>query len=419
MKTFSIYLLLNLFIWIPVCAQSQGKPSLPDLEKAQQTLKNLPLRLEDKSILEQAKKYLDNLPDIAPDQTNISYKTRMFSNAGYSLKDILVWLPHLITQMPEQQRPLFKRASQLLQQKEPPAEKIPAVLSQNNVFQAMYKHLQQHKPLVLNKNAANPFLLPDLQKARVILIGEDHTMHYPAEQLVEYLIAYNQSAPENERITHLFVEFSYQANIAMEFIRAHIKELPEKELLKQAVEYAHKQMGKKYIPATLREEVRWLRLGYRLLKEQPDVVFYAYDLPNPSIDVRNAAAKAFLRAGYEQPNTKMVFIGGALHVLRYNLNTPLFSDPSINAQNSLANTSGIPPQEVVSIFAVGGMPWKEDAQLYGSSSAQVDLYHFAIEFYKNTPKNLAVKTPAKLFGFDYYFYFDVTKKPFVTDANTW
>ena len=205
----------------------------------------------------------------------------------------------------------------------------------------------------------------------------------------------------------------------MEFIRAHIKELPEKELLKQAVEYAHKQMGKKYIPATLREEVRWLRLGYRLLKEQPDVVFYAYDLPNPSIDVRNAAAKAFLRAGYEQPNTKMVFIGGALHVLRYNLNTPLFSDPSINAQNSLANTSGIPPQEVVSIFAVGGMPWKEDAQLYGSSSAQVDLYHFVIEFYKNTPKNLAVKTPAKLFGFDYYFYFDVTKKPFVTDANTW
>lgn len=202
MKTFSIYLLLNLFIWIPVCAQSQGKPSLPDLEKAQQTLKNLPLRLEDKSILEQAKKYLDNLPDIAPDQTNISYKTRMFSNAGYSLKDILVWLPHLITQMPEQQRPLFKRASQLLQQKEPPAEKIPAVLSQNNVFQAMYKHLQQHKPLVLNKNAANPFLLPDLQKARVILIGEDHTMHYPAEELVEYLIAYNQSAPENERITH-------------------------------------------------------------------------------------------------------------------------------------------------------------------------------------------------------------------------
>ena len=299
MKTFSIYLLLNLFIWIPVCAQSQGKPSLPDLEKAQQTLKNLPLRLEDKSILEQAKKYLDNLPDIAPDQTNISYKTRMFSNAGYSLKDILVWLPHLITQMPEQQRPLFKRASQLLQQKEPPAEKIPAVLSQNNVFQAMYKHLQQHKPLVVNKNAANPFLLPDLQKARVILIGEDHTMHYPAEQLVEYLIAYNQSAPENERITHLFVEFSYQANIAMEFIRAHIKEVPEKELLKQAVEYAHKQMGKKYIPATLREEVRWLRLGYRLLKEQPDVVFYAYDLPNPSIDVRNAAAKAFLRAGYD------------------------------------------------------------------------------------------------------------------------
>lgn len=261
--------------------------------------------------------------------------------------------------------------------------------------------------------------MPDLEQARVILIGEDHTMHYPAQQLVEYLIAYNKSAPKAQRITHVFVEFSYQTNVSMEFIRAHINDLPEKELLKQSVIYARKQLGKKYLPATLREEVRWLRLGYRLLKEQPEVVFYAYDIPNPSIQVRNNVARAFLRAGYEQPDTRMVSIGGALHVLRYNLNTPLFADASINAQNSLANTPGIAQQDIVSILAVGGKAWTDDNQLYSTSPLGVDLYHLLLQTHANTSKNLAFKTPANLFGFDYYFCFDQTQTPVVTDANNW
>ncbi len=271
---------------------------------------------------------------------------------------------------------------------------------------------------MLNAKEGNPFSLPDLQKARVILIGEDHTMHYPAEQLVEYLIAYNKSAPQSQHITHLFVEFAYQANVAMEFIRAHMGELPEKELLKQAVQYASQQLKNKYIAASLREEVRWPRLGYRLLQENMDVVFYAYDIPSSSIEQRNAAAMAFLQAGYQQPGTKMVVIGGALHILRENLNTPLFGDSEINAQNSLAHTPGIAPQDIVSILAVGGAMWKDDLSLYSGNNT-VDLYHLLLYEFQQQRQNLAFKTPAKKFGFDYYFYFDSTKKPQVTDANNW
>ena len=112
----------------------------------------------------------------------------------------------------------------------PTPPRQPAELAQTEAFAQWNRFLKSAKPHVLNAKEGNPFSLPDLQKARVILIGEDHTMHYPAEQLVEYLIAYNKSAPQSQHITHLFVEFAYQANVAMEFIRAHMGELPEKEL---------------------------------------------------------------------------------------------------------------------------------------------------------------------------------------------
>lgn len=299
-----------------------------------------------------------------------------------------------------------------------PRPRQPAELAQTEAFAQWNRFLKSAKPHVLNAKEGNPFSLPDLQKARVILIGEDHTMHYPAEQLVEYLIAYNKSAPQSQRITHLFVEFAYQTNVAMEFIRAHMGELPEKELLKQAVQYARQQLKNKYIAASLREEVRWLRLGYRLLQGNMDVVFYAYDIPSSSIEQRNAAAMAFLQAGYQQPGTKMVVIGGALHILRENLNTPLFGDSEINAQNSLAHTPGIAPQDIVSILAVGGAMWKDDLSLYSGNNT-VDLYHLLLYEFQQQRQNLAFKTPAKKFGFDYYFYFDSTKKPQVTDANNW
>ena len=350
---------------------------------------------------------------------NYSYKMQMFSAGGYTAKNVLAWLPSFIARLPQNRQALFERASQILaQQQVPHAPRQPAALTQQEAFAHWTAFLDSAHPTELNAGKGNPFAWPEMQNARVILIGEDHTMHYPTEQLVEYMIAYNKSAPADKRITHLFVEFAYQANVAMEFIRAHIRELPEKELLKQAVQYARKQLKGKYIPATLREEVRWLRLGYRLLQENTDVVFYAYDIPSPSIKKRNAAAMAFLQAGYEQPGTKMVFIGGALHVLRENLNTPLLGDRAINAQNSLANTPGIAPEDIVSIIAVGGTPWANDNQLYGGSQV-FDLYHILLVQYKDKHQNLAFKTPAKQFGFDYYFYFDTAKKPVVTDANSW
>ena len=332
---------------------------------------------------------------------------------------MLSWLPSFISQLPPAQQPLFQRAREILAQHTVPnAPRQPAELTQTAVFAQWTQFLKSAKPHVLNAKEGNPFSLPDLQKARVILIGEDHTMHYPAEQLVEYLIAYNKSAPQSQRITHLFVEFAYQANIAMEFIRAHMGELPEKELLKQAVQYARQQLKNKYIAASLREEVRWLRLGYRLLQENMDVVFYAYDIPSSAIEKRNAAAMAFLQAGYQQPGTKMVVIGGALHMLRENLNTPLLGDSEINAQNSLAHTPGIAPQDIVSILAVGGAMWKDDLARYSGNNA-IDLYHLLLYKFQQQRQNLAFKTPAKKFGFDYYFYFDSTKKPQVTDANNW
>lgn len=348
-----------------------------------------------------------------------SYKTQIFFGKNYTVQDVLSWLPAFISQLPPAQQPLFQRAREILAQHTVPhAPRQPAELTQTAVFAQWTQFLKSAKPHVLNAKEGNPFSLPDLQKARVILIGEDHTMHYPAEQLVEYLIAYNKSAPQSQRITHLFVEFAYQANIAMEFIRAHMGELPEKELLKQAVQYARQQLKNKYIAASLREEVRWLRLGYRLLQENMDVVFYAYDIPSSAIEKRNAAAMAFLQAGYQQPGTKMVVIGGALHMLRENLNTPLLGDSEINAQNSLAHTPGIAPQDIVSILTVGGAMWKDDLARYSGNNA-IDLYHLLLYKFQQQRQNLAFKTPAKKFGFDYYFYFDSTKKPQVTDANNW
>ena len=350
---------------------------------------------------------------------NYSYKMQMFSAGGYTAKNVLAWLPSFIARLPQNRQALFERASQILaQQQVPHAPRQPAALTQQEAFARWTAFLDSAHPTELNAGKGNPFAWPEMQNARVILIGEDHTMHYPTEQLVEYMIAYNKSAPADKRITHLFVEFAYQANIAMEFIRAHMGELPEKELLKQAVQYARQQLKNKYIAASLREEVRWLRLGYRLLQENMDVVFYAYDIPSSAIEKRNAAAMAFLQAGYQQPGTKMVVIGGALHMLRENLNTPLLGDSEINAQNSLAHTPGIAPQDIVSILAVGGAMWKDDLARYSGNNA-IDLYHLLLYKFQQQRQNLAFKTPAKKFGFDYYFYFDSTKKPQVTDANNW
>lgn len=413
--------LLLIFTFLCFCLINSAWGQVTSQQEAQshQAAFDLPTDIKiNKQILDQIKRQEKAHFTPAPRSQNLSYKTQMFSAMGYSVTDVLNWLPGLITKLPPEQQPLFLRAKDLLAQKKyPHAAKTAPALSQEKTFSEWTSFLKTHKPIVLNKQNGNPFSFPDFQKARVILIGEDHTMHYPTEQLVEYLIAYNKAAPEGKRVTHVFIEFSYQGNIAMEFIREHLNDLPEQELLKQAVAYSHKNM-EQAISASLREEVRWLRLGYRLLKEMPEVVFYAYDIPNPSIEKRNAAAMAFLQAGYEQPNTKMVFIGGALHMLRENLNTPLFSDSSINAQNSLAHTPGVAPEDIISVLAVGGLIWKEDLKLYGSGN-EIDLYHILLALNLDTKQNLAFQTPAIKFGFDYYFFFNSKGKPAVTEANSW
>ncbi len=350
---------------------------------------------------------------------NIPYKMRVFSDSSYRVNDVIAQLPSFISQLPAEKRPLFEEASSLLKtlNSKPQKWERPHFLTFEETAHAWKNYLSTAQVAQLAPGDKNPFLLPELSRARVILLGEDHTMHYPTEQMVEYLIDYNKNAPEGEKITHLFVEFSYQSNIAMAFIKQNIDKFPEEELLTRAIVFARKNFSKS-IRATLREEARWLRLGYRLLQEQVDVVFYAYDIPSSSIVKRNDAAKAFLLAGYAQPNTKMVFITGALHSLRHNIATPLFAHPDINAPDSLANTPGVAPEDIVSILTVGGQPWEEDSPLYGGTTkGSKELYEVLIDTYKDTHKNLAFKTPANLFGFDYYFYFDASKKAAITDMG--
>lgn len=108
-------------------------------------------RFYNKSALQKAKKHIKDLPDISPMQTNRSYKTRMFSNTGYKLTDIQNWLPAFIVQLPEQQRSLFKRAGQLLQQPLAEAEKIPPLLSQEQAFHSFYNYIRDTKPVELNQ----------------------------------------------------------------------------------------------------------------------------------------------------------------------------------------------------------------------------------------------------------------------------
>ena len=104
-------------------------------------------------------------------------------------------------------------------------------------------------------------------------------------------------------------------------------------------------------------------------------------------------------------------------MLRVNIPTPIFG--LVEAQDSLANIASIPEDQIVSVIAVGGKQWKEDARLYGGEEEEWDLYNFLLYAYRQKTGNWAFKTDPSKFGFDYYFVYDPSGVPVVTDANQW
>ncbi len=261
----------------------------------------------------------------------------------------------------------------------------------------------------IGPGGVNPFALPQLQQAAFIFLGEEHTRDVPARSMIEALIAYNKTAPENQKITHVFVEFAYQLNEAMDFIRAHKGSMPKEALFEQARAYAEKQMGKLYIPAGKHQMERWMELGYRLLEEAPEVTFFAYDVPG-LFTQRNRTAFDYAMAIAEQPHARAVFITGAGHSLRSNVNADI-GFAGFDAAYSIPNmlSSRVPAERIVSIFMTGGP--ETDRELYGDPETYeaARKKSFSSVFLDNAgadaKKSFVIKTDPEKYGFDYYFHF--------------
>lgn len=261
----------------------------------------------------------------------------------------------------------------------------------------------------IGPGGVNPFALPQLQQAAFIFLGEEHTRDLPAQSMIDALIAYNKTAPENQKITHVFVEFAYQLNEAMDYVRAHKGSMPKEALFEQARAYAEKQMGKLYIPAGKHQMERWMELGYRLLEEAPEVTFFAYDVPG-LFTQRNRTAFDYAMAIAEQPHARAVFITGAGHSLRSNVNADI-GFAGLDAAYSIPNmlSSRVPAERIVSIFMTGGT--ETDRELYGAPEAYeaARKKSFSSVFLDNAgedaKKSFAIKTDPEKYGFDYYFHF--------------
>lgn len=261
----------------------------------------------------------------------------------------------------------------------------------------------------IGPGGVNPFALPQLQQAAFIFLGEEHTRDVPARSMIDALIAYNKTAPENQKITHVFVEFAYQLNEAMDFIRAHKGSMPKEALFEQARAYAEKQMGKLYIPAGKHQMERWMELGYRLLEEAPEVTFFAYDVPG-LFTQRNRTAFDYAMAIAEQPHARAVFITGAGHSLRSNVNADI-GFAGLDAAYSIPNmlSSRVPAERIVSIFMTGGP--ETDQELYGDPETYeaARKKSFSSVFLDNAgadaKKSFVIKTDPEKYGFDYYFHF--------------
>lgn len=263
----------------------------------------------------------------------------------------------------------------------------------------------------IDPDGTNPFTLPGLKDADFIFLGEEHTRDLPAQRMIDALIAYNKSVKKERRFTQVFVEVAYQINVAMDFIRDNDGKLPKDALFAQALQYAREQMGERYIESTPHQMTRWLELGYRLMHEAPEVTFYAYDVPG-LLAQRNRTAFDYARAAADMPHSRVVFIAGAGHCLRYNVNSIEFA--GFEARKSIPSmlSSIVPADKIVSVFMTGGE--ETDVEQYSNKLPEFKLRNAYTHIFANnlgpmTKEAIAVKTAPQKYGFDYYFHFPDAK----------
>ena len=386
----------------------------PSLEEQKPTADKQPpaedFELKMKLFLSGLKKSPDTLER---SDTDMSYKRHMFQEderwASDKLESLIKNVP-LLLDIPSTRR-MFNLAESNLSTSWTwdDSQTVPAARLSNQELREKWEERVENTDDKISLNEVNPFTLPGIQDARIILLGELHTYQYPAEQMVKHLLEYNQTVPEEQQIKYLFVEYAFQGNLAMKYIREHLNEMPEPALLRNAIEYSKQQMRNYYIDdPEPRNTMHWLHLGYLLLKAGSDVTFYAYDRPSPDIAVRNLTAYAVMDAFYQAEKGKAVFIGGSAHMVRYNIDDPMFS--WVNAQTSLANIPTIAKEEIASVFMLGGQPWRGSSYDSPADSPAQSLDNEILDEYRSIPGDWALKTDPELFGFDYYFIFDQSKE---------
>lgn len=360
----------------------------------------------------------------------LNYKGQMFhtlgtKNAMHSFidtkYDIIKRLKEKIATMDDEQSGFWKQAVQNLEESGWLGEaRIPANCGQR---MAPLSSTAENKEIFIKDNLSrksypdispegtNPFTLPGLKDADFIFLGEMHTRDVPAQRMIDALIAYNKSVKEERRFTHVFVEVAYQINVAMDFIRDNDGKLPKDALFAQALQYAREQMGERYIESTPHQMTRWLELGYRLMHDAPEVTFYAYDVPG-LLAQRNRTAFDYARAAANMPRSRVVFIAGAGHCLRHNVNTIEFA--GFEARKSIPSmlSSIVPADKIASVFMTGGK--ETDTDLYGRrmpAHEQDEAYAFifANNLGPMSKEAIAVKTDPQKYGFDYYFHFPDAK----------
>ncbi|ACC98545.1 hypothetical protein Emin_0992 [Elusimicrobium minutum Pei191] len=252
----------------------------------------------------------------------------------------------------------------------------------------------------------NPF---EVLKSRIILLGENHVYRSPSVSMVKNIIAYNKTAKEEDKITHLLLEFDESVNFGYDFLKQNINIIQdEKELLNAAVVYA-----KEHYPniATHEQLKHWIYLTYLILKESPEIYCYAYD-SNGSVSTRNRIAVSFISSLASAQENKIVVIAGMGHIIKSNVDNSLalayynvkYSIPSILKQY-------IPEKEILSVTIVGGKPWREGEILFGASAKDEFLDYsdyIRFEATKASSKKFALKLDPNTDGFDYLLYFDET-----------
>jgi len=270
-------------------------------------------------------------------------------------------------------------------------------------------------------NNPNPFTLPELRQAKVILLGENHMRAYPAQAMAENLAAFNKSAAQNEKITHLFLEFHVKSNVFADFIKQNINKTPEKEFLADLKNFVDKTDIK---GATLREKMRWAYIMYTVIKNDPSVQVFAYDAPG-NVAQRNEIAASYIEAASKVPGSKIVFMTGAGHIIKSDVeNSESLSRYDAGYSIAALAKNYYPENQIVSAYMIGGVEWTEDAALYGAAKTgltyAVDFSDYIMKNARNrTNSNFILKTDPQRDGFDFFFHFNQSAEPAVTDAAIW